>query len=270
MIDPATNPLASFIPPRCSEKPRARGITMIAEWGLPPAAQADLLTVAAPYIDLAKIAVGIGALLPLDVLRHKLDVYTAAQITPFPGGQFLEYAVQLGRVDEYLAATAAAGYRCVEVSDNLLEISIPDKAALIRKAIEEYGLAVLGEVGKKEGGTAGHDLADDAAACLEAGASRVFLEAADFFAGDVDATELERIVGRCGEDPLIFELPGPWIEGVTLSHVQIITRWLLERFGADVNIANVSTDGVLKLEALRTGLGVNAGSELDEDEEEGQ
>jgi len=50
---------------------------MIADWGLPLQRQADLLTVAAAYIDLAKIAVGIGALLPSEILQQKLD-YTHA------------------------------------------------------------------------------------------------------------------------------------------------------------------------------------------------
>ena len=57
------------------------------------------------------------------------------------------------------------------------------KFALIRHAREEYGLHVLGEVGKKEGLESHVDLAEDAAGCLDAGAEVVFLEAADFLAG---------------------------------------------------------------------------------------
>ena len=38
-----------------------------------------------------------------------------------------------------------------------------------------------------------------------------------------------------------------------------MTRWLLNRFGPEANNANVSADDVVKLEALRLGLGVNAG-----------
>ena len=66
-------------------------------------------------------------------------------------------------------------------------------------------------------------------------------------------------IDRCGIDPLVFELPGPWIKGVTLSDVHQIAHWLLGRFGPDVNIANVAPDDVLKLEASRLNLGVNAG-----------
>ena len=43
------------------------------------------LKVAAEYIDLAKIAVGIGALLPMEFLTQKLAGYREHLITPFPG-----------------------------------------------------------------------------------------------------------------------------------------------------------------------------------------
>ena len=117
-------------------------------------------------------------------------------------------------------------------------------------------------MGKKEGLGSTADLAEDAARCLAEGAEKVFLEAADFFSGEVREDELGRIVERCGPDDLIFELPGPWIEGVTLSDVHVMTVWLLDRFGPEVSIANVSPAEILKVEALRQGIGVNAGGAL--------
>jgi phosphosulfolactate synthase len=243
---------------RCT-KPRTTGLTMIADWGDPVETQRGHLSVAGPYIDLAKIAVGIAALLDPQTLKQKIDLYTSHDILSFPGGQFLEYSVLRNQTNEYLQACVAAGFKAVEVSDNLLEIDLDAKAQLICTARDTYGLRVLGEVGKKEGVTATNDLADDAVRCLEAGAERIFLEAADFFSGEVNEKQLDRIVSRCDMPRLIFELPGPWIEGITQSHVQKITRWLLNRFGNETNIANVSPENVLKLEALRQGIGVNAG-----------
>lgn len=253
------NPLAALILQRRSTKPRSQGITMIADWGLGPARQVDLLRTSAAYIDLAKIAVGIGALLPLEVLGEKLKSYRDHHIMPFPGGQFLEHAVLHRKTDVYLQAVVDAGFDCIEVSDNLLQIPLENKLALIRHARQKYGLHVLGEVGKKEGLESHVDPAEDAAGCLDAGAEVVFLEAADFFAGEKNEKQLERIIDRCGLDQLIFELPGPWIKGITLSDVHETTGWLLERFGPEANIANVDPDSVLKLEALRLNIGVNAG-----------
>ena len=256
-----TNPLTALILRERSSKPRRRGLTMVADWGLPPDRQHDLLSVAAPFVDLAKIAVGISALFTQEALARKLADYRAHEITPFPGGMYLEHAVLHDRTDDYLRAAADAGYDCIEVSDNLLEMSLDEKCALIRRACQQFGLRVLGEVGKKEGIDATCDPADDAERCLEAGSEFVFLEAAEFFTGDVNAAAVERIIQRTGLDPLIFELPGPWIKGVSLSDIHEMTRWLLDRFGPEANIANVHHDDVFKLEALRLGIGVNAGGE---------
>lgn len=207
------NPFASLIGQTRSSKPRSRGITMSIDWGMSLEQQAAFLSVAHPYVDLAKVAVGISALLPGDLLRQKIEAYGARDITCFPGGQFLEFAVLEGKADLYMKACCEAGYRCIEVSDNLLDIALDDKCALIRRAQEEFGLRVIGEVGKKEGLAGTADLDEDAARCLESGALAVFLEAADFFSGDVKETELDKLVKRCGQDALIFELPGPYIEG---------------------------------------------------------
>ena len=253
------NPFEKLVVASRSTKPRKMGLTMIADWGMPLGQQDDVLSVGAPCIDLAKFAVGIAALLPTETLKAKIESYIRNEIVPFPGGQFLEYSIIHGNVEAYFEACVTAGFPCVEVSDNLLEIELDAKCALIETAIRDHGLRVLGEVGKKEGLGATGDLAEDAARCLESGAERVFLEAADFFSGEVNEEALQSIVDRCGSDPLIFELPGPWIEGVTQSDVHKMTRWLIDHFGSEVNIANVSPDNVLKLEALRLGIGVNAG-----------
>ena len=232
---------------------------MIADWGLDPQRQNQMLEVSGPYVDLAKIAVGISALLPVDTLARKFASYREHGITPFPGGQFLEHAVLVGKRDEYLQAICDVGFDCLEVSDNLLDVTLEQKRELIETARKQFGLRVLGEVGKKEDVVASNDLADDAQCCLDAGAENVFLEAADFFSGEVNETQLNRIIDRCGLAPLVFELPGPWIKGVTLSDVHQMTCWLVDRFGPDANIANVSPDDVLKVEALRLRIGVNAG-----------
>ncbi len=254
------NPLAGLVVAERSAKPRDNGLTMIADWGMPCGEQQDFLSVGNPFVDLAKIAVGISALLDAGTLSRKIQLYAANDILTFPGGQFLEYSVVHCITDEYMQACVKAGFPCIEVSDNLLAIDLDSKSELIRRARQAYGLRVLGEVGKKEGLDAKYDLAEDASRCLSAGAEKVFLEAADFFAGDVREEELERIAERCGIENVIFELPGPWIEGITMSDIHRITRWLLGRFGAEVNIANVSPDNVLKVEALRLGIGVNAGA----------
>ena len=94
-----------------SEKPRTTGLTMVADWGIGPHAQSDLLTTGATFFDLAKIAVGISRLLPDDVLRNKISIYRQHQVEPFPGGQYLEYAEDVrvhGSTPEYTVVHRSA------------------------------------------------------------------------------------------------------------------------------------------------------------------
>ena len=58
----------------------------------------------------------------------------------------------------------------------------------------------------------------------------------------------------------MFELPGPWIEGVTESVIHRMRRELVDRFSVDVNIGNVMPDDLFSFEAYRRDLGINAGS----------
>lgn len=65
-------------------KPRARGLTMVLDWGSGPNAQRDLIATGAEYVDFAKVAVGISRLLSDEYLRSKIASYQDAGIEPFP------------------------------------------------------------------------------------------------------------------------------------------------------------------------------------------
>lgn len=231
---------------------------MVIDWGIGVHAQEDLLTTGAKFFDLAKVAVGISRLLQNEVLQEKIRRYRKYQVEPFPGGQFLEYAEMQGKTDLYLPAVAEAGYKWMEVSDNLAPVDLEWKERMIRLAVEEFGMQVLGEVGKKEGLEKPVPMVDDARACVQAGAAVVLLEAAELVNAET-AEEVEAVVAEVGTEKVMFELPGPWIEGVCLHDIHRMRRELLERYGPEVNLGNVSPDEVVAVEAYRRGLGVNAG-----------
>ena len=134
-----------------SQKPQPAGLTMVVDWGMGLNRQRDLLDAGGSCIDFAKVAVGVSRLLSGPLLQGKIDSYLAGDIKPFPGGQYLEYAETEGKLERYFEAVAEAGYRWVEVSDNLLPATAAWKEATIRRAREGFGLKVLGEVGRKEG-----------------------------------------------------------------------------------------------------------------------
>jgi phosphosulfolactate synthase len=239
-------------------KPRQSGLTMMADWGLGRSAQADLLDIAAPYVDLAKVAVGISRLLQGDVLRDKIQLYEQHDIIPFPGGQFLEYAVHHGQTQAYLAGARAAGYGWIEVSDNVIELTLQQKTSLIRRARQEFGLEVLGEVGSKVQGTSSQKLISDIQACLDAGAWKVFVEAAELFGDDLHEDLIEEITAAVPLEKLVFEAPGPWIPGIRRCDQHATRAWLLRRFGSQVNLANVPPEDILEVETMRRGIGVAA------------
>ncbi len=244
-----------------SGKPRDLGLTMVVDWGLGSGAQSDLIEAAAPFFDFAKVAVGISRLLTNDVLTAKIKRYLDHNIEPFPGGQYLEYAEVQSKAALYLPAVVSAGYRWVEVSDNLAVVTHEWKLKMIRQAVDVHGLKVLGEVGQKEGLDVSIPLADDVKACLDAGSRIVLLEAAELVDNDADkARQVEQAVKVAGLENVMFELPGPWISGVNPHHIHQMRRILVDRYGSEVNLGNVLPDDLMTLEAYRRELGVNAGS----------
>ena len=240
------------------EKPREQGITMLIDWGMGTAAQADCLEVGGAYVDLAKIAVGISRMLSEDLLGRKIRLYQDNRVLPFPGGQFLEYAFYHGQGETYFEAACSAGYRWIEVSDNIIDITPQQKMDLIRTAREQFGLGVIGEVGSKVAGTEAAALIEDIRRCLDAGCWKVFVEAAELFGEELNEKLIDEITSAIPLEKLIFETPGPWISGVHMCDQHAIRATLIRRFGPDINLANVAPGDVLEVETMRRGIGVAA------------
>jgi phosphosulfolactate synthase len=242
-------------------KPRKSGLTMVMDDCFGPHAQQDFISVCGEHADYIKIPVGVSRLLSNEVLSAKIKLYRKNQLEPFPGGQYLEYAELNGKTHLYLEGCAKAGYGLVEVSDNLLSVSLEWKRKMIQTAVKDFGLRVLGEVGKKEGMEKDASLLDDAKTCLDAGAEIVLLEAAEIVYADPETKkEIEKVVETVGVEKVLFELPGTWIAGVATEQIHRLSRELIQRYGSHVNLGNVSPLNLMFLEAFRRGIGVNGGS----------
>jgi len=248
----AAIPLASERP----AKPRETGLTMMADWGLPLGQQKDICASNGHFIDLAKIAVGQSGVIDQQHLKDKVAAYQQADIEPFPGGMFLEYALHLGKEREYWDACQEAGYRLIEVSDNAIPLDAGTKTRLITEA-RERDMKVLGEVGSKHDITPTDALIADIKACLDAGSWKVFVEAAELADNGKIRTDLiEAIQDNLDSDQLLWELPGSWIPGTHECDVHELAVWLVESLGANANIANVMPQWIVELETLRCGVGV--------------
>lgn len=237
--------------PRRASKPRATGLTMVIDGGLPQAYFADLITSAASYIDLAKF--GWGTAVVTRDLDAKIEVLRANEISFYFGGTLFEKYVLQNRFDDFRSFCLEHGGRHVEVSNGTIALSNSEKASYIRKLADDF--TVVSEVGFKDPGRSEQlsprqwiEAIDED---LAAGASLVTLEARESGRSGICRPDGELRFGLIedvlasgiGAASLLFEAP------TTALQAHFVTR-----LGPDVNLGNIPAPGVLGLETLRLGL----------------
>jgi phosphosulfolactate synthase len=247
------------LPAQRSQKPRTKGLTMMMDWGLPINRASDYMGLLAPYVDLVKIVVGTARLYPEDYLVKKLNIYKAAGVMPFLGGQFSEYVFATqgwGAMQGFFAEAKRLGFDALEVSDNCVPLNDQERTRMIKLAIAE-GLEVHGEVGSKVVNQSPDDLIDQTKVCFDAGCHIVLVEGAELVTdGKVNEAMMTALKSGLDLDRTLLELTGPWIKGVTLNDVFELKKFLLTEFGPEVNLANVMPDDIIETEAFRCGLSV--------------
>jgi phosphosulfolactate synthase len=235
------------LPPR-SGKPRATGLTHVLDTGIPVSNLRSLVATAGGLIDVWKFGWGTAVVDP--GVREKLDILRQEQILSCAGGTLCEIAWSQGRVDEYLAWAEEVGFTSVEVSRGVVPMPQSDKRDLIRLACTTF--TVLSEVGAKEATVIASpaEWADEVDGDIRAGASWVLTEGRESGTvglyrsdGSVRADVAEAVADRVGPARLVFEAPRKDQQA-----------WLINRFGPDVNLANIPAFDVVGLEALRLGL----------------
>ncbi|MEM7118108.1 MAG: phosphosulfolactate synthase [Chloroflexota bacterium] len=244
--------------PSRTKKPRSIGVTMMIDWGIPLNHQLDVLEISSDYIDMAKIAGTIAGLIPKRKLKEKLSAYHSFDISTSQGGLYFEYAYLKNQVEPFFEEIKSLGFSAIEVSDNLLSWNLDEKRRTIQLAINNFGLKVLGEVGRKDETLSNDFIIQDIAACLDAGAAAVFIEAYELFPdGEARHDLIAQIFKRFPKEKIIFELPVIVLPDITRNFKHKISTWMISEFGADVNLANVESDEILMTEMLRTRTGDN-------------
>ena len=245
---------------RSTDKPRAKGLTMMIDWGLGLARLEDTLEMAGDYVDLGKIAVGTPRLYDETLLQRKFSLYETHGIRPFLGGMFIEHHYEregMDAMDRFYAEAVRVGFKVVEVSDNLRPFSANERRHLIQLGLE-HGLTVFGEVGAKWEANDAATLIGQAEECFDAGCELVLVEGAELV--DAKGRPMRELLDALRDgldlDRVLFELPGPWISGCTMDAIHDLKKFLISEFGANVNIANVMPDDVMETEVLRAGLSV--------------
>lgn len=237
--------------PAIPPKPRERAMIGVSEVGIPLRATEDLIEIAAPLIDYAKITdhTGLVDRLSRAWLEKKIALYNRHGIEVLPGGIPLQLAVVQGKVGEYLRAVRDFGFAGVEISDDVIEpFEEGYREELIGRA-RDLGLKVTTEVGRKNL-DAVFDIDATArriARDLELGACKVYLESAEIQAvAERDPAGLDRLLAALDRSFLLFELG--------LNQPQEKAAWLAGRYGADINFASVSPQDVIAVDAIRRGM----------------
>jgi phosphosulfolactate synthase len=248
---PAGPPATTLDLPARASKPRAVGLTMAIDNGLPVGAFRDAVESAGDLVDLVKFGWGTAVVTPR--FGEKLDCLREAGIDWFLGGTLFEKHVAQGRVDDFRRLCHDLGARHVEVSNGTIPLEESRKAEYVARFAEEF--TVLSEVGSKsvEGNDRlrPRDWARQVRTDLAHGARWVITEAREsgttgIAGGDgAPRADVLEALREAGVDPavLLFEAPTKALQ----------TQFVL-RFGADVNLGNVAPADLIALETLRLGL----------------
>jgi len=244
---------------RSQQKPRATGRTMVIDDGLPLGVQRDLLEAGGRFVDIAKIKTGSARLYAEDVLTAKIALYRGHGIAVFPGGQFLEYVLHVmgeEAAEAFFAEAIRLGFTAVEVSDNVVALPGDLRTRLTTQAVDA-GLTVFGEIGSKETDSEPQTLIAQGRQSLDAGAELLLIEAAELFQdGALRRGLFNALCNSFEPEQLMFELPGPWIDGVCHHQIEALSKLLVRELGPDVNIGNLAPGRIIDFEGTRTGLGV--------------
>ncbi len=243
------------LPPR-GAKPRRHGITSMIDFGPDTFGWSggengirDLLSVAADYIDYAKIYAMNALLIPGEVVKRTTKLYLDAGVMPFAGGILFEYAWHRNELDGLIALLKRLAIPGLEISENYVSISEDERARMIDR-FQKEGIKIVYEFGRKN--------PQDPLSL-------------DYLEGIVRAVAAQGIhhvtVEQCEMDLFARDAPQiistlsslDWFEHVVIEadpyrfpqqHVQ-----MLRDFGREANLANIAPGQVLRLEGFRQGIG---------------
>jgi phosphosulfolactate synthase len=244
------NSTALVFPDRAT-KPRARGLTVVIDNGIPLSHFQDVVESMGSLIDLIKF--GWGTSIISEMLEQKIACLCEHQIGYFFGGTLFEKFLIQRLLDEYVAYCQHYGCRYVEISNGTIDLSNAEKARLIADFAHDF--RVLSEVGYKDSDRSLHlhpaQWIEHIQQDLASGAEQVITEARESGTsgicrsnGEVRFGLIEEILASgINSDKIIFEAPNKEIQ-----------TYFIRRLGTNVNLGNIQMQDIIPLETLRLGL----------------
>jgi len=232
---------------------KEKGITMVIDKGLGLRKLEDLLETASSYLDFIKLGFGTTALYPINVLKEKIQLAQANEISMYPGGTFFEIAFYQNKLQEYLTKAWEFGFTKIEISDGTIQLDLDQRKQAIQLA-RNFGFDVITEYGKKIAGSTIEiePLIQTIENDLSAGARFIIVEGRESGenVGIYDGrgnlrSDFSDIVEQLNpyHQYLIWEAPKK------NQQVELMT-W----FGPNVHLGNIAPDEIFSVESLRRGL----------------
>lgn len=234
--------------PKRTGKPRESGLTMVMDKGLSIREVEDMLSIAAPHIDIVKLGWATSYVTPN--LKNKLKAYKDAGIPVYFGGTLFEAFVVRDQFDDYQRVLDDFDLEYCEVSDGSIEIAHDDKCDYIARLSKRA--KVLSEVGSKDAEKifAPYKWIEMMKAELDAGAWKVIGEAREggnvgLFrsSGEVRQGLVDEIIHAISAEKIIWEAPQ---KSQQVYFVKLV--------GPNVNVGNIAPNEVIPLETIRLGL----------------
>lgn len=227
---------------------------MVLDKGLGLETASSLMDISGEYVDYLKFGWGTSIVHEQDIIKAKVEMYKAHNITPYTGGTLFELAYMNDKLDEFFAEAHNLGFPAIEISDGSTSISHEDKLNCIKKAKQE-GFEVLSEVGKKDPNLDKELSLDERIKLmqdeLDAGSSLIIVEAREggknigIFdkSGNAKEDEIDYILDKIDWSKILWEAPN--------KDQQV---FFILKLGNTVNLGNISSDDITSLETLRRGL----------------
>lgn len=242
--------LSSLITSR-GYKPRKQGISCMNDPGLPTGAFHDYIQSHGDYIDYVKF--GWGTALVTRDLEKKIDELQSNNIDYFFGGTLFEFFYARGQLSNFVSFVRDHSCKIVEVSDGTIEIPPEQKLKVINELANEF--SVWTEIGYKDQQRSLNmppsKWIEYMNSALAAGSQKVITEARESGTsgicradGEVRFGLIEDIINsQINLNDVIFEAP-----------TKALQVYFINKFGPDVNLANIPFIDTIPLETLRLGL----------------
>lgn len=227
---------------------------MVLDKGLGLETAESLMNISGEYVDYLKFGWGTSIVHEQDIIKSKVKMYQAHNITPYTGGTLFELAYNADKLDEFFNEAHNLGFKAIEISDGSITIPHEKKVECIEMAKSE-GFEVLSEVGKKDPNLDKELSLDDRIEYmndeLNAGSSLIIVEAREggknigIFdkSGNAKEDEIDYILNNFDGDKILWEAPN--------KDQQV---FFILKLGNTVNLGNISSDDITSLETLRRGL----------------